>query len=107
MKSEGSCTDFTSPFNATVVEVLRSAGADIIGKSNCDEFGMGCVLRIPIETATHNRRRSLNTESIHGPVINPFQSSNSDVAWKERESRSAGGSSGGSAAAVAAGMCYA
>ena len=35
---------FHSPFDATVVELLRSAGARIIGKTNCDEFGMGCVL---------------------------------------------------------------
>jgi hypothetical protein len=33
--------DFTSPFNATVVDLLQDAGAQIIGKTNCDEFGMG------------------------------------------------------------------
>jgi hypothetical protein len=33
--------DFRSPFDATVVSLLRSAGADIVGKLNCDEFGMG------------------------------------------------------------------
>ncbi|KAJ7132344.1 amidase signature domain-containing protein [Mycena epipterygia] len=83
--------DFTPPFDATVVTLLREAGADIVGKLNCDEFGMG----------------SLNIHSAHGPVINPFQSASSTVPWAERERRSAGGSSGGSAAAVAAGMCYA
>ncbi|KAJ7493212.1 amidase signature domain-containing protein [Mycena galericulata] len=83
--------DFTSPFDATVVTLLREAGADIVGKVNCDEFGMG----------------SLNVHSVHGPVVNPFQSPSSSVPWTEREQRSAGGSSGGSAAAVAAGMCYA
>ncbi|THV02557.1 amidase signature enzyme [Dendrothele bispora CBS 962.96] len=72
--------NFTSPFDATVVKLLQQAGADIIGKTNCDEFGMG----------------SMNTHSVHGPVINPF---------RPKEKRSAGGSSGGSAAAVAAGMC--
>ncbi|KAJ7483170.1 amidase signature domain-containing protein [Mycena latifolia] len=83
--------DFTSPFDATVVTLLRDAGADIVGKLNCDEFGMG----------------SLNVHSVHGPVVNPFQaaSASASVPWAQREKRSAGGSSGGSAAAVAAGMC--
>ncbi|KAH9926917.1 amidase signature domain-containing protein [Fomitopsis serialis] len=49
--------DFTSPFDATVVELLRSHGASVVGKTNCDEFGMG----------------SLNTYSAHGPVVNPFR----------------------------------
>jgi aspartyl-tRNA(Asn)/glutamyl-tRNA(Gln) amidotransferase subunit A len=35
--------DFTSPFDATVVQLLRQAGVDILGKMNCDEFGMGWV----------------------------------------------------------------
>ncbi|KAF7317697.1 Glutamyl-tRNA(Gln) amidotransferase subunit A, mitochondrial [Mycena kentingensis (nom. inval.)] len=83
--------EFTPPFDATVVRLLREAGADIVGKLNCDEFGMG----------------SLNVHSVHGPVINPFQAPSASVPWTERERRSAGGSSGGSAAAVAAGMCYA
>lgn len=72
--------DFRSPFDATVVKLLKEAGARIAGKTNCDEFGMG----------------SLNIHSIHGPVVNPF-----DVDSR----RAAGGSSGGSAAAVAAGLC--
>ncbi|KAF9269229.1 amidase signature enzyme [Marasmius fiardii PR-910] len=83
---------FISPFDATVVKLLKNAGADIVGKTNCDEFGMG----------------SLNTHSIHGPVINPFQTSNAEgsiISWRNREKRVAGGSSGGSAAAVAADMC--
>ncbi|KAF9068365.1 amidase signature domain-containing protein [Rhodocollybia butyracea] len=74
--------DFTSPFDATVVRLVSNAGAEIIGKTNCDEFGMG----------------SLNIHSIHGPVVNPFQ---------VESQRAAGGSSGGSAAAVAAGLCTA
>lgn len=81
---------FTSPFDATAVGLLKTTGANIIGKANCDEFGMG----------------SLNVNSIHGPVVNPYLSPNEKhIPWAEREKRSAGGSSGGSAAAVAAGMC--
>ncbi|PCH44569.1 amidase signature enzyme [Wolfiporia cocos MD-104 SS10] len=80
---------FVSPFDATVVRLLQESGAAIVGKTNCDEFGMG----------------SMNTFSIHGPVVNPYQPADSTTPWFERERRSAGGSSGGSAAAVAAGMC--
>ncbi|KAG2057500.1 amidase signature enzyme [Suillus hirtellus] len=88
--SSGMLREFTSPFDATAVEFLKAGGANIIGKANCDEFGMG----------------SLNVNSIHGPVVNPYHSPNEkSVPWAERERRSAGGSSGGSAAAVAAGMC--
>jgi len=50
-------------------------------------------------------RRSLNVHSVHGPVVNPYQHTSIAVDWHERERRSAGGSSGGSGAAVAAGMC--
>lgn len=81
--------DFQSPFDATVVNLLSASGATIIGKTNCDEFGMG----------------SLNVHSAHGPVVNPYQHPSSTLDWHTRERRSAGGSSGGSGAAVAAGMC--
>ncbi|KAM5534505.1 hypothetical protein V8D89_011837 [Ganoderma adspersum] len=77
--------NFCSPFDATVVSLLSASGAEIVGKTNCDEFGMG----------------SLNMYSAHGPVVNPFGSE----AGGHAERRSAGGSSGGSAAAVAAELC--
>ena len=74
--------DYTSPFDATAVKALRREGGYIIGKTNMDEFGMG----------------SSNVHSFHGPVINPLYTDHQRVA---------GGSSGGSAAAVAMGACFA
>lgn len=68
--------EYVSPFNASVVKLLEDAGLTMAGKSNLDEFGMG----------------SGTTFSVHGPTINPRYS----------EKRVCGGSSGGSAAAVAA-----
>jgi aspartyl-tRNA(Asn)/glutamyl-tRNA(Gln) amidotransferase subunit A len=70
--------NFTAIYSATVVERMLEEGAIIIGHLNCDEFAMG----------------STNEFSYYGKVLNPRD-----------ESRVPGGSSGGSAAAQAAGLC--
>lgn len=76
----GMLQNFTSLYSATAVERLLEEGAIIIGRQNCDEFGMG----------------STNENSFYGMACNP-----NDV------SRVPGGSSGGSAASVKAGLCMA
>lgn len=72
--------NFTSVYSATAVERIVAEDAIIIGRLNCDEFGMG----------------SSNENSAYGAVLN----------YRDN-TRVAGGSSGGSAAAVQAGLCHA
>lgn len=78
--------NFVPPYESTVTQNLWNQGAVCLGKTNMDEFAMG----------------SANTNSFFGPAINPWKSSkNPDLKLVP------GGSSGGSAAAVAARLCLA
>ena len=70
--------NYIPPFDATVIKTIREAGGVLLGKNNCDAFGHGAS----------------NENSMYGPARNPH-----DLK------KVAGGSSGGSAAAVADNMC--
>jgi len=78
--SSGILANFKAVYNATVVEKLLSEEAIVIGRNNCDEFAMG----------------STNENSVYGKVLNALD-----------PGRVPGGSSGGSAVAVQAGLCMA
>ena len=75
--------NFVPTYESTVTQNLLNAGSVFLGKLNMDEFAMG----------------SANTNSYFGPVINPYKKNGSN------EDLVPGGSSGGSAAAVAANLC--
>jgi aspartyl-tRNA(Asn)/glutamyl-tRNA(Gln) amidotransferase subunit A len=77
--------NFVPPYESTVTQNLWDAGAVMLGKTNLDEFAMG----------------SSNETSFFGPVINPWRANDSNASLVP------GGSSGGSAAAVAADLCLA
>uniref|UniRef100_A0A069DZ46 Glutamyl-tRNA(Gln) amidotransferase subunit A, mitochondrial n=1 Tax=Panstrongylus megistus TaxID=65343 RepID=A0A069DZ46_9HEMI len=88
--------DFVPPYNATVVDKLLDAGSVILGKCNLDEFAMGAG----------------TVDSIYGPTKNIWGSDlkysiGKELPKKKPCLRIAGGSSGGSAVAVATGTCFA
>lgn len=76
---------FRPEYESTVTANLRDSGAVVLGKLNMDEFAMG----------------SSNENTVYGPAVNPWRSTES------ADHRSPGGSSGGSAAAVAGDLCLA
>ncbi|KAK2492035.1 hypothetical protein MC885_010617 [Smutsia gigantea] len=91
---------YVPPYNATVVQKLLDQGALLLGKTNLDEFAMG----------------SGSTDGVFGPVKNPWSYSRQYREKRRQKSRGenedanwliTGGSSGGSAAAVAAFTCFA
>lgn len=78
--------NFVPPYNATVYQRLADAGAILLGKTNLDQFAMG----------------SGTVDSIYGPTKNIWS-----LKYDTENFHIAGGSSGGSAVAVAAGICFA
>jgi len=83
--ASGILKGFRPEYESTVTAKLWDAGAVMLGKLNMDEFAMG----------------SSNETSVYGDAVNPWRATGSDAALTP------GGSSGGSAAAVAAGLCLA
>jgi aspartyl-tRNA(Asn)/glutamyl-tRNA(Gln) amidotransferase subunit A len=81
---------FTPVYESTVTQNLWDAGAVMLGKLNCDEFAMG----------------SSNETSAFGPVVNPWRRNGPD-GKPTTDKLVPGGSSGGSSAAVSAGLCLA
>lgn len=92
--------NYTPPYTATIVQRLLDRGVVLVGKTNMDEFAMGCG----------------SVDSVFGPVRNPWglntpsqltsgklHSKNSDQSLSNDDFHIAGGSSGGSAVAVASG----
>lgn len=77
--------DFVPTYSATAYQRMEKKGAVLLGKTNMDQFGMG----------------SGTVDSIFGATKNPWSTSFNGNEWNI-----AGGSSGGSAVAVAIGMCY-
>nr|XP_022294168.1 glutamyl-tRNA(Gln) amidotransferase subunit A, mitochondrial-like [Crassostrea virginica] len=85
--------NYVPPYTATVVQRLQGEGGVIIGKTNMDEFAMG----------------SGSTDSVFGPVRNPWNYKFSQPGGEGNGTSDwhiAGGSSGGSAVAVATGTCF-
>lgn len=78
--------DFVPTYSATVYQKLQKSGAIMMGKTNMDQFGMG----------------SGTVDTIFGPTKNVWSEDFTGDNW-----RIAGGSSGGSAVAVAMGLCVA
>lgn len=100
--------NYIPPYTATVVQRLQDEGANLIGKTNMDEYAMG----------------SGTIDSIYGPTKNPWKYNFYSTHCEDRQNKSieqvgmrsyhtltddwhvAGGSSGGSAVAVASGVCF-
>lgn len=78
--------NFIPTYNATIYQKLADSGAVLLGKTNLDQFAMG----------------SGTVDSIYGPTKNIWS-----LKYDTENFHIAGGSSGGSAAAVAAGLCFA